>query len=478
MPPTFASLSLAPSLLGVIAELGYTQPTPIQIAAIPPMLAGMDVVGQSRTGSGKTAAFALPILHRLQIDKRDVQALVICPTRELSSQVAREFRRLGRGLAGLTVVELIGGQRARLQKDALERGAHIAVGTPGRLLDLHNSGALDTQTIITLILDEADRMLDMGFGEQVMSLVRQLSPVRQTALFSATFPDSIATLSASCQRMPRRLKIDEPEGAQAEISQLRMTTRREDRFPALCSLLTTHPHESALIFCNFKSTVADVSRRLAGAGVSVDRLDGDLDQFHRDQVLARFRNQSIRLLIATDVAGRGIDVKGLDLVINYEVPQHPEIYVHRIGRTGRAGRKGVAISLTIDGQDERREAIEEMTGTPIAEITPEDLGDLDSHLRALARPAPMRTIQISGGRKNKVRPGDILGALTGEAGGLDGSQVGKIEVQAQLTYVAVEHSVCRAAVDCLNAGRIKGKRFRATLIGGSVARDGKTSRSW
>ena len=472
MQSQFEALFLSPALLAVVGELGYERPTPIQSASIPALLAGKDLIGQSKTGSGKTAAFALPILQRIDLEKRSIQALVLCPTRELSAQVVREFRTLGRGHAGLVVLELVGGQPAKLQRKALGRGGHVAVGTPGRLLDHLQSGSLETGSITTLVLDEADRMLDMGFGPDVERILRKLPRSHQTALFSATFPDAIAAMSDSCQRDAVRVTIDEPEGADVEIRQLQLAVQPEDRFHALCWLLNEYPHESALIFCNFKATVAELAGSLAKAGVSADRLDGDLDQFHRDQVLARFRNQSVRLLIATDVAGRGIDVEGLDLVINFELPQQPEIYVHRIGRTGRAGKKGVAISLTTARQGSRISAIEELTGT-VLEVIRRRSGDdsgVDALLRTLAKSARMETILISGGRKDKIRAGDILGALTGDAGGLQGTDVGRIEVQDRLSYVAVSRSTGRAAVDRLNSGRIKGKRFRATLVGGSKTR--------
>ncbi len=486
MTSTFEALALSPTLLSVVADLGYARPTPIQCAAIPPLLAGKDVIGQSRTGSGKTAAFALPILQRIDLEERGLQALVVCPTRELSAQVARDFRALGRRHAGLTVVELVGGQPSRPQRDALERGAHIAVGTPGRLVDHVQSRSLKTESLTTLVLDEADRILDMGFADEVEAILRALPVVRQTVLFSATFPESITAISEAYQCDAVRVRIADPDEAKDEIRQLQVVTDAQDRFHALCWLLHEFPHESALIFCNFKATVAELATTLANADISADRLDGDLDQFHRDQVLARFRNGSIRLLIATDVAGRGIDIEGLDLVINYELPQQSEIYVHRIGRTGRAGKSGTAISLTIVGQDKRIRAIEELTGVEI-EIVERHAGNevgLGVLLRSLAQGAKMETILISGGRKDKVRPGDILGALTGDAGGLRGKDVGKIEIQERLSYVAVERTVARAAVERLNRGRIKGKRFRATLVRGTAtargsnAGDRSSSRRW
>ncbi|MEZ6015970.1 MAG: ATP-dependent RNA helicase DbpA [Planctomycetota bacterium] len=472
MPTNFDALSLSEALLAVVAELGYTQPTPIQAAGIPALLAGRDLIGQSKTGSGKTAAFTLPILQRIELAERALQALVLCPTRELCAQVAREARKLGRAHAGLTVLELTGGQPARPQREALQRGVHIAVGTPGRVLDHLQRHALDPRQLKFVVLDEADRMLDMGFGEGVGRILRALPRARQTALFSATFPPSIEVMSAEYQRDAVRVTIEAPAEATLAIDELQLVARPEERLRALCVVLERFPHESALVFCNFKATVAEVARTLGAAGLSVDRLDGDLEQFHRDQVLARFRNQSVRVLVATDVAGRGIDVDGLDLVVNYELPTQPEVYVHRIGRTGRAGKTGVAVSLTSGPNDTRIAAIEQLTGRTIAPLprAAQDGADLDALLEALsarAASAPqMTTILISGGRKDRVRPGDILGALTGDAGGLAGAQVGKIEVQDTLSYVAVAARVGQRAVERLNAGRIKGKRFRATLIRG------------
>jgi ATP-independent RNA helicase DbpA len=422
-------------------------------------------VGQSKTGSGKTAAFALPILQQLEGEGRTLRALILCPTRELAGQVAREIRRLGRAHAGLSVVELIGGQPAKPQREAIERGAHIAVGTPGRVLDHMGRGVVDPAMIKTVVLDEADRMLDMGFGEEVGKILSALPTGRQTVLFSATFPATIQAITSSYQRNAEHIHIDDPSEDLDTIQQLQVSTKRDSKLHTLCWVLHTFPHESALVFCNFKATVAELTRELGIGGVSVDRLDGDLDQFHRDQVLARFRNQSVRVLIATDVAGRGLDVKGLDLVINYELPQQSEIYVHRIGRTGRAGKKGVAVSLTSGHDDTRIQAAALATGQTIEKLSQEKSPGFSTLLQNIARPSKMDTILISGGRKDKVRPGDILGALTGKAGGLHGSDVGKIEVQERLSYVAVTRERAEEATQSLNKGRIKKMRFRATLVG-------------
>lgn len=459
MTVEFSSLPLTPALLEVVGELGYETPTPIQTQAIPVLVAGKDLIGQSKTGSGKTAAFALPMLQELDINNRSLQALVLCPTRELAAQVARELRKLGRKHEGLAVLELVGGQPVRPQIDALNRGVHVAVGTPGRLLDHLQRESLKASALNTVVLDEADRMLDMGFGADVESILSALPRQRQTVLFSATFPDTIETLSQRYQRDVVRITIEDSQ-QEPTLQQLYLQIDPAQKLDALFWLLAEYPHQSALVFCNFKKSVAELNNALANAGFSVDRLDGDLEQFQRDQVLAKFRNQSVRILIATDVAGRGIDVEDLDLVVNYELPAKAEIYVHRIGRTGRAGKSGVAVSLASEREQSKFKAIEALTGKPVKKV---QLG-VEPDLSRIARPAQMQTILISGGRKDKVRPGDILGALTGEAGGLRGDEIGKIEIQDRLSYVAVARKVAPKAAEGLNAGRIKGKRFRASLL--------------
>lgn len=465
MVSAFDSLSLSPSLLAVLGELGYETPTPIQSRSIPPLLAGKDLIGQSKTGSGKTAAFALPILERLDMERRELQAVVLCPTRELCAQVAREIRKLGRKHAGLQVLPLSGGERVQPQSDALQRGVHIAVGTPGRVLDHLRRGTLKLHQVKCAVLDEADRMLDMGFEEDMTKILAALPTARQTVLFSATFPRSIEAMSRAHQRDAVRVTIDEDGPAAAQIRQLALIAEPADKLDALRWVLHSHAPESALVFCNMKVTVAEVMRVLVEAGVSADALHGDLEQFQRDRVMAMFRNHSVRVLVATDVAARGIDIADLDLVVNYDLPWPAEVYVHRIGRTGRAGRVGVSISLVTPAQKRKLGAIEALTGTQIERLKRDAAGDdAPSDSAEPPRGAAMDTIQLSGGRKDKVRPGDILGALTGEAGQLDAADVGKIEIHDRLSYVAVAQHCSRHAVQSLNNGRIKGRRFRATLV--------------
>ncbi|MBK8480612.1 MAG: ATP-dependent RNA helicase DbpA [Proteobacteria bacterium] len=462
----FSSLALSPALLAVVKELGYEGPTPIQLSSIPILLAGRDLIGQSRTGSGKTLAFGLPILQTLRLEPRALQALVICPTRELCAQVARELRKLGRKHEGLQVLTLAGGEPLRPQVAALRLGIHIAVGTPGRLVDHLHRRTLEAPALRTVVLDEADRMLEMGFEEEMEQILRALPKTRQTALFSATFPPTIETVSRAHQHDAVRVSVDDPTDGLAELRELKVCAEPADKLHALYWVLGQQPHESALIFCNFKATVATLTEALRRSGAAAEGLHGDLDQFHRDQVLARFRNQSLRLLVATDVAGRGLDVEGLDLVINFELPMQAVTYVHRVGRTGRAGRPGLAISLSTRSDGERLRAIEALRGRRLEALPapPSGAGALSVLAEAFAGPARMQTILLAGGRKDKLRPGDILGALTGAAGGLSAAEVGRIELHDRLTFVAVAREVGRAATKALNAGRIKKKRFRATLV--------------
>jgi ATP-dependent RNA helicase DbpA len=471
MNAEFRSLPLSQPLLDVVAGLGYTQLTPIQQQSIPVLLEGRDLVGQSQTGSGKTAAFSLPILQRLTLETRALKALVLCPTRELSAQVAREVRKLGSKLPGLQVLVVAGGEPLRPQANALEKGVHIVVGTPGRVLDHLGRGTLDLSEAATVVLDEADRMLDMGFADDMQQILEALPRERQTVFFSATFPSSIEALSRQYQRDPVRVTIAADRDDTQITQQLVLRVEPERKLQALRWALQRYPHESAIVFANFKATVAELEKALANAGTSVSSLHGDLEQFDRDRVMAKFRNQSTRVLVATDVAARGIDIENLDLVINYELPAQPEIYVHRIGRTGRAGKTGIALSFASEREQNKIKSIELHTGVRLERTTMAapapldgDAADETPPAQDLERAAKMDTLRIAGGRKQKMRPGDILGALTGEAGGLSGSDIGKIEIHDNFSYVAVSKSVSRLAQQSLSNGKIKGKKFVVSLI--------------
>jgi ATP-independent RNA helicase DbpA len=458
----FSALALSPPLLQVLEELGFQTATPIQAQSIPVLLQGRDLVGQAKTGSGKTAAFALPILRKIQLQRRRLQALVLCPTRELCTQVAGEFRRLGRRLPGLQVLVLAGGQPVRPQVNALEKGAHIAVGTPGRILDLLQREVLETRQLATVVLDEADRMLDMGFREDMERILGQTPPTRQTVLFSATFPPDIEAMSRTFQKEPVRVTVAETEAA-PDIQQLCYTCEPEEKTVLLLRILRQYQPASAIVFCNLKATVVELTRALVEAGVGADGLQGDMEQIDRDDVMAKFRNHSARVLIATDVAGRGIDVEALDAVINFDLPSQPEPYVHRIGRTGRAGRRGLAISIATPRDERKLESIESATGVKLERASVETLPPAGP-ASGVSLEAAWETLFISAGRKDKMRPGDILGALTGEAGGLSASDVGKIEIHDHHAYVAVSKRIVRVALQRLREGRIKGRKYRIEQV--------------
>ncbi len=459
----FSEIGLSEGVCRVVAEMGYERLTPIQARGIPLLLAGKDLIGQSRTGSGKTAAFAIPFLEKIDTGTRRLQVLVLCPTRELCAQVAREVRKLGRYKKDLQVIILCGGEPVRLQLRPLEHGAHVVVGTPGRILDHLGRRSLDLGTVETVILDEADRMLDMGFRDAIEEILGKTSPLRQTALFSATFPPTIENLSRRYQKSPERITVVTPEAETPDIEAIGYLVDGEKKAEALLAFLNSRRLESVLIFCNQKVRVDEVGAALKGAGFSSDRLHGDLEQNERERVMAKFRNHTIRFLVATDVAARGLDVAGLDAVVNYDLSSDPEQYVHRIGRTGRAGAKGLAVSFVTGVENPKLRRIEELTGTGLTLL---HFSALKFAPAAVAEKAPevsMDTISIGGGRKDKLRPGDILGALTGEAG-LKGTQIGKIEILDRIAFVAVERGVSRAALKHFQGGKIKGRRFTAQMV--------------
>lgn len=453
----FSSLPFSEKILTAVKELGYEFMTPIQEQSLPVLLEGKDVIGQSKTGSGKTAAFTLPMLQNIRLGDKYPQGLVLCPTRELSSQVAREVRSLGRRFDGLQVVIVCGGMPSRDQRQAIENGAHIVVGTPGRVLDMLERGVLDLRDVSTLVLDEADKMLEMGFEDEVSAILEAVPTNRQTVLFSATFPDGIVALSQQHQKNPVTIKVEEP-AEQITIQEIAYETDGEDKIDLLMRVLQQHPARSAIIFCNQKVTIQEIYDRLEGTNSAP--LHGDLEQRDRDRVMAMFRNGSYRFLIATDVAARGLDVENLELVVNFDLPKHVETYIHRIGRTGRAGKSGVAVSLYSSDESAFLYEISQQTGR---KFDKPKLGFKNQHgLSIEFRTPQMRTLVISGGRKDKLRPGDILGALTG-IGELNGNDVGKIEVHDHITFVAVKPDVASQALKNLRNGKIKTQKFRIHL---------------
>lgn len=458
MTISFRTLALTPDTLNNLDQLGYAEMTPIQQASLPLALAGQDVIAQASTGSGKTAAFGLPLVEKLTANFHSVQALVLCPTRELADQVTTEIRRLARAIPNIKVVTLCGGVALRGQEQSLQHGAHVVVGTPGRILDHLSRGHLRLDSVKTLVLDEADRMLDMGFFDDIAQLIKQCPAQRQTLLFSATYPEGIGKLSAQFMRQPQTVKVQTVHAAD-KIKQLFYEVREDERLHAVSLLLNHFRPESTLAFCNTKQQCRELLAVLQAQGFDALALYGELEQRERDQVLVQFANRSCSVLVATDVASRGLDISQLSAVINVDVTPDAEIHIHRIGRTGRADAQGLALTLaSLDemGAVGRIELLQNMASNwaNLDTLTPTPGGRLT---------APMKTLQIVGGRKEKIRPGDVLGALTGEAG-FSAAQIGKINVNEFSTYVAVDKSIADEAVQRLSQGRIKGKTVRMRLM--------------
>ena len=457
----FATLALAPATLANLEQLGYLEMTPIQAASLPVALAGTDLIAQAKTGSGKTAAFALALLAKLNPRWFSVQAMVMCPTRELADQVTVEIRRLARAQDNIKVVTLCGGIALRGQRASLENGAHIVVGTPGRIMDHLERGYLVLDGLNTLVLDEADRMLDMGFFDDIAKVVKQTPNERQTLLFSATYPEGIEKLARQFMRTPQQIKIEAPQ-AQSQIEQRFYEVTRANRLETVGKLLMHFRPVSTLAFCNTKQQCKDLVDLLQQQGFNALALYGELEQRERDQVLAQFSNRSCSVLVATDVASRGLDISQLEAVINVDITPDPEVHVHRVGRTGRAGASGLALclaSMNDMGAVGKIEQYQHFSSTwfGLETLTPASTDPLL---------APMVSLQILGGRKEKIRPGDVLGALTNEEGGpaYTREQIGKIQVTEFCTFVAVDRQIASAACAKLNAGRIKGKSVKVRMM--------------
>ena len=455
----FSSLNLLPELLANLESLGFQSMTAIQAKSLPVIIEGGDVIAQGQTGSGKTAAFGLGLLNKLDPKLFKVQSLVLCPTRELAEQVSTELRRFARTIPNIKILTLYGGTPIHTQANSLEKGAHIVVGTPGRIEDLLNKRSLNVEHLNTLVLDEADRMLDMGFQKTLQAIVDQMPTQRQTLLFSATYPKQIQTMAEAVTKKAEFVKVA-PTQDTARIEQLFYQVNNEShRVHALTLVLLEQNAQQVVVFCNTRQDTQQVSGALKSAGFSAGALHGEMEQKDRDQTLIRFSNSSLNILVATDVAARGLDIKSLDLVINFHLPRELDVYTHRIGRTGRAGEKGVAISLFQSSEQFRIEQLEARFDTQIqaSELPLEELLQ-----QPPARPA-MSTLRIEGGKKQKLRPGDLVGALT-KSDKINGSQLGKIQMMDNWAYVAVERPIAKIALQTLRDGKIKGKPFRARLI--------------
>ncbi|CAM5202595.1 RNA helicase OS=Castellaniella defragrans OX=75697 GN=HNR28_001226 PE=3 SV=1 [Castellaniella denitrificans] len=454
----FSSLPLSPALLDNLQGLGFEQMTPIQAQSLPLILEGRDLIAQAKTGSGKTAAFGLGVLQNLDVNRLVPQALLVCPTRELAGQVAQELRRLARLIPNVKVLTLCGGAAARPQAESLARGAHLVVGTPGRIQDHLERGRLDLSGLNTLVLDEADRMVDMGFYDDIVAIASHCPVKRQTLLFSATYPDNIRKLSARFLRNPAEVKAEVLHDA-SRIEQIFYEIEEDERLDAVATLLAHFRPVSTLAFCNTKIRSHDLVERLRSEGIRAQALNGDLEQRERDEILIQFANQSCTVLVATDVAARGLDIQNLGAVINVDVTRDTEVHVHRIGRSGRGDRKGLALSLCSPEEMRWADLVEQYQGAPLK------WADLKSLRSKSDRPlrAPMITLCVQGGKKDKLRPGDLLGALTGD-GGLAFEQVGKINITEFSAYVALDRQIARQAFSRLSSSTIKGRRFRMRFL--------------
>jgi ATP-dependent RNA helicase DbpA len=453
----FSTLPLVEPLQRALAEIDYATMTPVQAASLPAVLAGRDVIAQAATGSGKTAVFALGLLSAFDATAVKLQGLVLCPTRELADQVSREIRRLACFIPNVKVLTLCGGIPLRPHLASLSHEPHIVVGTPGRILELIQRNSLPLHGLKMLVLDEADRMLDMGFAEDIGSIIERTPPRRQTLLFSATIPGDVREVSRHFQRDPLEITVASADDEPA-IEQVFIEVAAERKIDALARVLLHYRPESAVVFCNTRQDVRVVAGELAARNFPVLALHGELDQREREEMLVRFANRSCTVLIASDVAARGLDITDLAMVINFDIATDPDVHTHRIGRTGRAGRRGIALSLCSPVEAARVNAIESRLAAPLQwRCLP-----TDAHPQA-PLVAPFVTLAVDGGRKDKLRPGDLLGALTGEAG-IPATAIGKIAVFPTRTYVAISHGLHDQALRRLRTGKIKGRAFRVRRI--------------
>ncbi len=449
----FSTLKLSPAMLANLETLEYKSMTPVQAQSLPEILQNRDVIVQAKTGSGKTAAFGIGLLHKLNVKSFKIQSMIICPTRELADQVAKELRRLARFAHNIKILMLYGGTPFKRQVNSLSHGAHIVVGTPGRLIQHISERTINLEAMNTLVLDEADRMLDMGFFDDIKKIITNTPAKRQTMLFSATYPDEIMSLSAEIQKDAVNIQTISQESANKIIERF-YKTNFDEKLQATVNILSSFKPESTIIFCNTKVKAQELADDLQKQDIDALAIHGDLEQFVRTDVLVQFSNHSCPVLVATDVAARGLDVKNLSAVINYDIPNDSDTYTHRIGRTGRAGKEGLAFTLYVKDEiediyaDEKRifEDAKALHVTDLIKILPKNV-----------------TLVIEGGKREKLRAGDILGALTAQ-GGLEGKSIGKIDIYDRQSYVAIERKYIDKAYQLIQNGKLKGRKFSAWIL--------------
>lgn len=452
----FSEIELKQELLQGLEDLNYVKMTDVQKQSIPYILEKKDVIVEAQTGSGKTAAFGLGLLNQLDVKVFRLQSLILCPTRELADQVANELRKLAKKIHNVKILTICGGMPYGPQISSLKHGAHVIVGTPGRVHDHLLKERINFSSIKNFILDEADRMLEMGFKDTIDDLIEKLPDGRQNLLFSATYPKEISQISNHIMKEPILIKVKPPSSKTNITQKFYKVKNDEDKIPLISSLLSTHKPESCIIFCNTKKRVKQLEELIKKESFITKSLHGDLEQKDRNQVLVQFLNKSVTVLIATDVAARGIDVNNLDLVVNFDLPFDSSVYTHRIGRTGRAGNNGLACSLISDNDLQKIIFLEDLLGITI------DLLESDFSKFYVYKPK-FNTIQINAGKKQKIRAGDILGALTNHPD-INGEDIGLINIFDNTSYVAIKLSKSNKAVKKITTDKLKGRSFRARLI--------------
>ena len=440
------------ALLDTLQTLDFTTMTAIQGKAINPILENKDILAQSKTGSGKTLAFGLPCIMRTDTNNYKPQSIIITPTRELADQIATQLRKVASYKANLKILTLYGGVPLRAQADSLAKGAHILIGTPGRIQDHLAKETLTLESIKTLILDEADRMLDMGFYDEIVKIASNMPRAKQTLLFSATFPEKIEKLSIALLKQPLTIKVDTIQET-TKIDEILYETT--DKFKTLSALIGSYKPESLLIFCNTKAEVISLTDRLYKQGHSVIDLHGDLDQRERNESVIVFSNGSKRIMVATDVASRGLDIKDISLVINHDLPFDAEVYTHRIGRTGRADAVGIALSLFSPKDSDKCTYILQKA----KKAEPKELR-VDAKFKMVS---DYDTLCLNGGKKTKLRKGDILGTLCKEIG-IDNHYIGKIDITDTKSYIALHHTVIDKVFKALKKVKIKKKKYIAWIL--------------
>lgn len=449
----FRNLALSKEMLANLDEIGYKEMTEVQSQALPFILEGKDVVAEAKTGSGKTAAFGIGLLEKLDVKKFKPQSLVLCPTRELADQVAKELRLLARATHNVKILTLCGGAAFGPQLGSLRHGAHIIVGTCGRILKHLKKESLSLDELDILVLDEADRMLDMGFSDEINEILSFCKKRKQTLLFSATYTDEVKDVASTITHEAEFVKTASKEVANKIKERFYEANNKLD---AIIKILSSFELDNAIIFTNTKIEADELAKNLQKAKIDALAIHGDLEQYDRTDVLVQFANKSCPILIATDVAARGLDIKELSMVINYDLPHSPEIYTHRIGRTGRAGCEGLAFSLYTtyesDKADEYRGALREFL----------DIDELKA-VNGFEMKPKFITLVIEGGKKDKLRAGDILGALTKDAN-ISGDSIGKIDIYDRQSYVAIESSMIDAAHEKLKNSKIKAKKFSLWIL--------------